>query len=465
MLTYQDFEKHTGTIEEFLRKAQREYVVSDFYKIACIADEYDRQENKTIREYTKYLYSLDGGMIENFTASNNRIASNYFYRLNTQRCTYSLGNGIEFSDKTIKSNKFGNRLDTVMQEAGYYSLIHGVSYLYVADKLYCYKATEVVPLYDEYTGNLRAAVRFWKLSENKPLTIIFYEKDGYTVFAENKDKVLEIKEPKTAYILKVSYTKAFGAKVVGTENYPELPIIPLWGSRLKQSTLVGLRAAIDSYDLIRSGFANDLTDCAQIYWILENYGGMQDNDLKRFMNRLTLNHIATADTSDGGRVTPYTQEVPYNARQQYLETIRAEIYEGFGGLDVHTIAAGATNDHIDAAYQPLDENADDFEKQIIECIQKIAVVLGIDEEKAVPIFKRNRISNQSEQVDMIMSAAQYLDDETIISKLPFITVDEQEDILKRRAAEEQEKFVDISKETEEIEASGKTEEVIDGQSA
>ena len=50
------------------------------------------------------------------------------------------------------------------------------------------------------------------------------------------------------------------SEVVGEENYSALPIVPLWGSRLKQSTLVGNRQAIDSYDLVYSGFADDLRD-------------------------------------------------------------------------------------------------------------------------------------------------------------------------------------------------------------
>lgn len=473
MLTYQDYKNYEGSQAEFIKKAINEYKSGEFYKTACDADMYDKQKNTTIMEFVQKLFSLNGGAVENFTASNNRIASNFFNRLNIQRCTYLLGNGINFnSDKNGSTkSKFGEKFDTIMQEAGYNALIHGVSYLFWADRLYCFKATELVPLYDEYNGSLMAAVRFWQIADNKPLSVVFYERDGYTEYAENDEKELIITKNKTTYIVKATISEAFGMEIVGEENYSALPIIPLWGSRLKQSTLVGLRAAIDSYDLIRSGFANDLTDCAQIYWILENYGGMGDQDLQRFRDRILLNHIATADTHDGGRVTPYAQDIPYQAREQYLQTIRAEIYEGFGGLDVHTIAAGATNDHIDAAYQPLDENADDFEKQIIECVQKIGDLLGIDSEKCIPIFKRNRISNQTEQADMILQAAQYLDDETVLRHLPFITVDEVEDILSRKAAEEQKQVIDMRAELEELRAkhndvdTADTEEMINGQSA
>jgi hypothetical protein len=151
---------------------------------------------------------------------------------------------------------------------------------------------------------------------------------------------------------------------------------------------------------------------------------------------LKIQHIAVADTDNSG-VTPYTQEIPFQARQAYLDGIRAGIYEDFGGLDVHTIAAGATNDHIDAAYQPLDENADDFEYQIIKFVQQILALMGIED---TPVFKRNRISNQMEQTQMVMLEAQYLDDETILQKLPNISVDEVAGILHRKGLENQSRF-------------------------
>jgi hypothetical protein len=194
---------------------------------------------------------------------------------------------------------------------------------------------------------------------------------------------------------------------------------------------------IDSFDLIRSGFANDLTDCSQIYWILENCGGMSNQELAQFRDRLKINHIAIVDSGAGSKATPYTQEIPYQARKQYLDDIRAQIYEDFGALDVHTIAAGATNDHIDAGYQPMDEEADDFEYQVIDFIQQILSLIGIED---TPQFKRNRISNQAEQTQMILSAADYLDDETILRKFPFINVDEVTQILAKRDVEEQSRF-------------------------
>lgn len=438
MVTFQDFQKATDKTA-FVAYAIAQHKGEDAYKIAVDADLYDRQKNVTINEYVQRMFTMTGVAVEDFTASNNKISSNFFHRLNTQRCTYSLGNGVTFADDKdgeIKS-KLGIKFDTDLFNAGYYALIHGVCFgFWNSNRLYVFPLTEFVPMWDEVDGTLKAGIRFWQISKDKPMSAVLYELDGYTRYTSYDDEKgqtsLREEEPKRAYKIKIAHTDAGDDEVVGAENYSSLPVVPLWGSRLRQSTLVGMRQSIDSYDLIRSGFANDLTDCAEIYWMISNCGGMSDEDLQRFRDRMKINHIVEVPEDAGASVTPYTQDIPYNARQVYLDMIRSGIYEDFGGLDVHSVEAGSTNDHLDAAYQPMDENADDFEYQIIEFVQQILALLGIEN---TPVFKRNRISNVKEQVELVLMESDYLDDETILNKLPNITPDEVEKIRQSKEAE------------------------------
>lgn len=447
MITFQDFEEAVDK-KAFIIDAIARHQVDPFTQTALVADLYDKQRNKTINEYIKVIFNLFGQSMEDFTATNNKIASNFFHRLNKQRCTYSLGNGITFASAervkqpdgsyitqdTVK-DRLGVQFDTDLSKLCYKGLIHGVCFgFWDLDKLHVFPVTQFVPLWDETTGKLRAGIRYWRLHPEKPLIVVLYEEDGYTKYkAESDHGELVETQAKRAYITKVQKTEADGVISEESGNYSTLPVIPFWGSNLKQSTLIGMREKIDSFDLIRSGFANDLQDCSQIYWIIENCGGMSDADMARFRDRLKLHHIAgIQNASDGAKAVPYTQEIPYQARKTYLDDIRAGIYEDFGGLDVHTVAAGATNDHIDAAYQPMDEEADDFEYQIIEFIQQLLALLEIED---TPIFKRNRISNQKEQVEMVMMEANYLDEETILRKLPNISPDEVEQILMRKTEE------------------------------
>lgn len=452
LLTFQDFEKSDDKMA-FMVRAITEHELSPLCRTARDADLYDRQKNKTIYNYVQTIFSLTGQPIEDFTASNNKIASNFFHRLNTQRCTYLLGNGVSFTNKREERNKdgrmvtvdttreaLGPKFDTDLKDIGYKSLIHGVAFgFWNVDRLHVFPVTEFVPFWDEETGALRAGIRYWRLTPDKPMMAVLYEEDGYTKYKSDDGEELSfhVVQDKRAYRITIQHTEVDGDLIVGEDNYSFLPIVPLWGSKLKQSTLVGMQHSIDSFDLIRSGFANDLTDCAQIYWIIENCGGMSDDELARFRDRLKITHIANVDT-DNSKATPYTQEIPYQARKEYLDQIRSGIYEDFGGLDVHSVEAGSTNDHLEAAYQPLDEEADDFEYQTCEFVQQILALIGIDD---TPVFKRNKISNEKEQVEMVMMEANYLDDETILRKLPNISPDEVANILARKDAESQSRFV------------------------
>ena len=51
ILTYQDFLEQQNNIEGFIGKAINQHVSSDDYKIAIMADRYDRQLNDTIYNY------------------------------------------------------------------------------------------------------------------------------------------------------------------------------------------------------------------------------------------------------------------------------------------------------------------------------------------------------------------------------------------------------------------------------
>lgn len=461
MKTYQDFLKAEDKLK-FIVSAINDYRSSDEYRTALIANDYECQRNTTIAQYEKYLYTQTGQKVVDFTAANNRLASNFFHRLNTDRCTYSLGNGVSFTrtetviedgqEEQIDLTKqaLGKDFDNDLYKAAYFALIHGVSYVRWEDgKAYVFTADQFCPLYDEYTGDLKAGIRFWSLDwAKRPVTVVLYTEEGFTVYrTKDNKKGLDLMEyqPQRAYNVKVRETEADGAEIVGESNYPFLPIIPLYGSKHRQSTLVGLRPKIDAYDLIQSGFANDLEQCAEIYWIVSNAMGMDDNDLAHFRDRLKLNHIAVADT-DNSDVKPYTQEIPTQAKEVFLNNIRSSMYEDFGDLDVtNTSAATRTATEINAAYQPMDEEADDFEYQIILFMRKLLSLIGIDD---VPQFKRNRISNQLEQTQMITLAAAYLDRETILNLLPFITVDQVQEIMNRLDEEEGRRIETVQENTE-----------------
>lgn len=456
MYTYQDFEAcPEADRPKFLLSVIAAHQSSETYKEAVLADEYDAQRNRTVIEFTRQVFSTSGVKVDDPTASDYRICSNFFHRLCTQRVMYSLGNGVSFVQPReggtgvdgVKDLLGGEALDFTLLQAGLHAVEHGITFLlWDLDRLVEFPVTEFAPLWDEVDGRLRAGVRWWRIDDSRPMTVVLYEEEGVTRFRATKENALEQLGERRAYVTEIASTPAGGDEVVGERNYGPLPVVPMYGNRLGQSALVGMREAIDSYDLIRSGFADDLQDCAEIWWTVGNAGGMTDSDLARFRDRLKYLRIASVDTEAGQVAQPYTQDMPFQARQAYLTTIRSEIYESFGGLDVHTVAAGATNDHIDAAYQPMDENAADFEHWVAEALRQVLRLQGVDDS---PVFKRQRISNQKEQVEMLVQEAAWLDEATILRKLPNLTPDEAQAVITANENEEMARMGIVQQEAEE----------------
>ena len=455
MFTYQDFLAATDRTA-FIAKAINDHRQGKDFKIAQDAALYDRQENVTINEVVRYIYTATGMKVEDPTTSNNKIASNYFHRLNTQRVSYLLGNGVSFTDHIryeqdedgelvmIDETKetLGDDFDTRTYQVAYSGETSGKSYCYVTYDskegygFYLFPYTEFVPLLDENDGRLMAGIRFWSLDwERRPITAVLYEADGMTKYrtkAGSKGLDLEVFEQKRGYSVKTIKTDAEGEEIIGYENhFSELPIIPYYG-RNEMSNLVGMRASIDAYDLIHSGFANDLQDCAQIYWLIGGSLGMDDNKLKEFREKLLFQHIGVADL-DNSSVTPYVQQIPYEARTAFLKHIRNSIYESFGALDVTNLYNGdRTATEIEAAYEALEQETDDLEARVTDFIRRLLKLIGIEDN---PVYKRNRISNQLEQTQMIIMAAEHLSERAILEKLPWITVDEVDKILAEKSGE------------------------------
>lgn len=429
--TFQTFQQAqaAGEQADFVRRFVQQHCASGPYRMAMDADLYDAQKNPGAERFSQ-AYALMLKRLSKNTRQDvprpDMVKSNLFRRLNKQRATYSLGNGVTFAGKDVDKEKLGAEFDEQIQKAGYFALIHGESFgFWNSDHLVVFKLTEFAPLYDETTGSMRAGVRFWRLNPDTDMHYVLYEENGYTEYTESRiGSTMQETAPKQAYKSVTVSTPGGGLESVEGENYSTLPVVPLWGSDLHQSTLVGLKAYIDNTDLVTSGFCSDLQDCAQIYWLCENFNGMTDDELQEFLAKLNLYHIAGADTSEGGKITPYTSEVPVTARQTLLELLHTRVYEDFGGLDVHCVSANSTNDHLDAAYEPLNQNADDFEAQIKPFVRQICALAGFD--SATPTFNRSRIVNTAEQVGTVISEAAIIGQDMAIDLLPNLTPEQKE---------------------------------------
>lgn len=436
MKTYQDFleiaDRSDRDRMEFVLSAISNHRESELYKEAVVAREYDAHRNVTIINFQKLLYTLSGKTIPDNYSANYKLRSNFFSNFVTQETQYLLGNGVTLKDNANKE-RLGACFDVRLQEAAHDALVCGVSYgFWNLDHMEVFEATEFVPLLDEENGALRAGIRFWQVSSGKPLRATLFEPDGFTQYIRRSGKEMEILEPKRGYVAVEATSEADGTEILAYQNYPGFPIIPMYGNRARQSELVGQREAIDCYDLIKSGFANTIDEASIIYWTISNAGGMDEVDMARFKESMRRIGVGLVD-DDGAKAEAHTITIPVEAREALLSRISEDLYRDFQMLDVTKLQSGAkTATEITAAYQPMDNKVDQFEYCVIDFLQMLFKIVGIDDE---PSFVRSKVTNQLEQTQMVLLAANYLDDETILSKLPWLTQEEVSEILKRKAAE------------------------------
>ena len=441
MKTYQDFlevaEKSDRERMEFVLSAINDHKNSDLYQQAKIAREYDEHRNVTIITVQKLLYTLSGKAIPDNYSANYKLRSAFFPIFMRQETQYLLSNGVILKNAENKK-RLGKKFDNQIQDLARSALVGGVAYgFWNLDHLEVFTALEFVPLLDEENGSLRAGIRFWQVAANKPLRATLYEPDGFTQFIRRSGKEMEILAPKRGYISVEASSEVDGTEILEYQNYPGFPIIPMYGNRARQSELVGQREAIDCYDLIKSGFADTVDEASIIYWTISNAGGMDEIDMARFKESMRRIGVGLVD-DDGAKAEAHTLTIPVEAREALLTRISDDLYRDFQMLDVTKIQGGQkTATEITAAYQQMDNKVDEFEYCVDDFLYQLFALIGIEDE---PTFTRSKIVNQLEQTQMVLLAASYLDDETILSKLPWLTQEEIANILKRKSAEELERY-------------------------
>ena len=444
MKTYQNLEaisEDEGKVKKFVFDVIEDHKGSNAYKVAAIAERYYARKNVTIMQFQKLLYNMKGQAVPDMWSANYKLRTHFFRRFVTQQVQYVLSNGVTFQKKDTK-NKLGKKFDTQMQKAAKKAMVDGVAFVFWNldhVEVFCFADTPTdpgfAPLYDENNGALRAGVRYWHVDEHTTRATL-YEENGYTEYIKKKGDI-SVLAVKRSYKKTVISTKADGVSGEIDENYAAFPIIPLYANDLHESELEGHRESIDCYDYIKSGLANDIDDTSGFYWVLKNSGGMDDVEIAKFRERMHTVKAACLD-DDNATAEAKTLDVPIAAREKMLEILKADLYEDFQIVNVEALSASAkTATEIRAAYQPMDDKCGDFEYFLIDAIQSILSLAGIEDE---PSFKWNRIANQTEETNMVMTASPVLGDEWTLKKLPFLTPEEVEEIMQEKGNNDMNRF-------------------------
>ena len=413
---------------EFCRDAVASFAASAQYRVAMDAEAYFRHLNPTIARAQRVVYTLLGEAVPDVYRPNHKIPSRYYHYFVMQEAQYLLGNGVSLPGADSKA-ALGPGFDRALQQLAISALNAGVAFgFWNEGRLEVFPiaspdAPGFCPLWDEETGGLGAGIRWWKAGPGKPLRMTLFEGDGVTEFVAGggsddrsgggADKAVRVLRAKRDYRRRRTVTPD-GEVWVGAGNPERLPIVPLFNVN-RQSELTGAQAALDAYDLLLSGLVNNTDEGNLIYWVLKNCSAMDEEDDAAFLAGLRRTGVVHADGDDGAEVEAHKVDAPVDASETALSRLRSQLFDDFMALDVKEISSGTpTATQIAAAYEPLNAKTDAFEYCVLEFLEGLLPLAGVSGQ---PSFRRSVIANRQEEIGNILSAAPYLDRETVTEQL------------------------------------------------
>lgn len=440
MKSYQDLMAlgdNEGARMDFVRDIVREHMSTKEYKLAKDAEEYYAKRNVTIRKYEKLVMDTMGRAVADKWSSNYKLTHGFFRRFAIQQMSFILANGVTFKNDVVRDKVGADKFDIALMELCISAYVDGVSFgFWNYDHLEVFRFADTgtkpgfAPIYDEDTGLLRAGVRYWSPSANSQRWTL-YEEDGYTEYARAKDHEMYVLKEKRTYIQNIKSTDAMGVQEIVGLNYPSFPIIPLYINDERVSELEGIRSSIDCYDFISSGMANNIDDTSAFYWAIKGAGGMDDVDLVEFVHKMRKLHATVLP--DGAEATANTISIPVEANEAMLERLKNDMYEDAMLINPAKLQnQNVTATALSMAYLPQEDNSQIIENRIRQFIYRLFELLGVDDEIS---FKWNKVSNVAETTQSVLMAAQFMDEQSILELLPFLTPEKVTEILDRKAAE------------------------------
>lgn len=205
------------------------------------------------------------------------------------------------------------------------------------------------------------------------------------------------------------------------------PFIMFPNNNRHQGNLSKYKGLIDAYDIVVSGYVNDVMDIQQVIYILENYAGTDLGEFTKELKRYKTVAVGN-DGIDGGRgdLRTLSIDIPVNARNSLLETLKKQIYTAGQALsrDVESVG-NASGETLKFFYRDLDLKVGDKEVEFTTGLKELVRVVLKQHSKPsdVPIsitFTRNRISSDKEQAEICKASVGVVPMELIWANHPFV---------------------------------------------
>ncbi len=220
-----------------------------------------------------------------------------------------------------------------------------------------------------------------------------------------------------------------GARDDGTicHKHGKIPFIMFPNNNRHQGNLAKYQGLIDAYDIVVSGYVNDVMDIQQVIYILENYGGEDLDEFRKDLKRFKTVSVGN-DGIDGsnGDLRTLTIDIPVEARNSLLDYLKKQIYTAGQALSRDVTSVGnASGQTLKFFYRDLDLKVGDKEVEFTagfkELIRAICEYKGVAIKEPISItFTRNRISNDQETAQICKDSVGVIPTELIWANHPFV---------------------------------------------
>ena len=224
-----------------------------------------------------------------------------------------------------------------------------------------------------------------------------------------------------------------------THEYGRVPFIPFFNNNINTTDLDNIKALIDVYDKVFSGFVNDLEDIQEIIFVLSGYGG---TNLAEFLQDLKKYKTVNLDDDEGKPgLSTLTIDIPVEAREKLLEITRKAIFEQGQGVDPQPEAFGnASGVALKYLYSLLELKAGlmetEFKLAFGELVRAICLYLKVECKSIIQTWTRTAITNDTELATIAGQSKGVISDKTIREHHPWVEdADEEEKRIKKEQEE------------------------------
>lgn len=296
---------------------------------------------------------------------------------------------------------------------------------------FCYAevpAHQLVPVYsDSLESEIEAVLRTYMIRDEdaEPMT-------RYEIWTATE---VSFYEQKGEHDIVMALLDGYNTNIV-KHNMGYVPFVPFYNNATHTGDLPMVKDLIDQYDLVVSGFANDLTDIQEVVFVIRNYGGEDLNTFLSELKKYKAIKIEDGGLSPGGSggVEAMQIEIPTEARVKFLDILKRQIFISGQGVDPDPQNFGNSSGvALKYLYSLLEIKAGlletEFRAGFSQLLRIIFHYLGVAEDPKIrvqQVFIRNEISNDQETAQIAAQSVGIISEKTILQNHPWVEDAESE---------------------------------------